>query len=212
MELTDPGSDASVLSEFRPRFLVGQAGQRLLEMMLEWREGPGLLKARGRQRTDATHVLASVRAMNRLGLLAESLRAALNELARMAPEWLRDVAPVAWYERYSRRIEDSRLPHGKAEREAYAERVGQDGFTPLSLLGSPEAPAELRASPMVEVLRRVRERHFRRDGGPSVGEAEGRCSCWPRPTCHRRPRGSSRPTTRRGRRRRTCNTWRRRWR
>jgi hypothetical protein len=33
-----------------------------------------LLKARGRQRTDATHVLASVRTLNRLELLAETLR------------------------------------------------------------------------------------------------------------------------------------------
>jgi len=30
------------------------------------------------------------------------------------------VTPLAWYERYSRRIEESRLPKDKAEREAYA--------------------------------------------------------------------------------------------
>src|SRR5512146_98080 len=86
------------------------------------------LKPRGRQRTDATHVLASVRTMNRLELLAETLRAALNELATVAPEWMRGAAPTAWHERYDRRIEDSRLPQGKAEREVYAAVVGRDGF------------------------------------------------------------------------------------
>ena len=52
------------------------------------REG-GLLKARGRQRTDSTHVLGAVRALNRLGCAIETLRAALNALATAAPGWLR---------------------------------------------------------------------------------------------------------------------------
>jgi transposase len=123
---------------------------------------------------DATHVLASIRTMTRLELLAESLRAALNELATVAPDWLRGGAPTAWYERYSRRIEDSRLPESKADREAYAEAVGLDGFTLLGLVDDPGAPAEVRASPMVGVLRRVWERHFRRDGDPPAGGTEGR--------------------------------------
>src|SRR3954452_4623022 len=78
LELTDPGFDASVLSEFRSRLLAGDAEERLLEKLLARCQALGLVKARGRQRTDATHVLASVRTMNRLELLAESLRAALN--------------------------------------------------------------------------------------------------------------------------------------
>src|SRR3954464_8973377 len=129
LELTDPGFDASVLSEFRSRLLAGEAEERLLEKLLERAKELGLLKARGRQRTDATHVLASIRTRNRLELLAETLRAALNELATEAPEWLRGVAPATWYERSPRRIEDSRLPQSKADRQAYAEQVGQDGFT-----------------------------------------------------------------------------------
>ena len=179
LELTDPGFDASVLSEFRSRLLAGEAEARLLEKLLGRAKELGLLKARGRQRTDATHVLASVRTMNRLELLAETLRAALNELAAEAPGWLRGAAPAAWYERYSRRIEESRLPQSKADRQAYAEQVGQDGFTLLGLLESTGAPVELRASPMVGVLRRVWERHFRCDGDPPGGEAGGRVELRP---------------------------------
>jgi transposase len=114
-----------------------------------------LLKARGRQRTDATHVLASVRAMNRLELLAESLRAALNDVAAIAPEWLRGMAPAAWYERYGRRVEDSRLPHVEADREVYARTVGEDGFFLLDQLETPEAAAELRELATVRVLRQL---------------------------------------------------------
>src|ERR671914_117308 len=36
LELTDPGFDASVLSEFRARLLDGQAERRLLDTLLDW--------------------------------------------------------------------------------------------------------------------------------------------------------------------------------
>src|SRR5436305_4850629 len=121
LELTDPGFDFSVLSEFRDRLLAGSAEELLLEKLLERCRALGLLKARGQQRTDSTHVLAAIRVLNRLELVAETLRATLNELATVAPDWLRDVAPLEWYERYGKRIEDARLPREKAAREAYAQ-------------------------------------------------------------------------------------------
>src|SRR5687768_15507512 len=142
LELTDPGFDHSVLCEFRSRLLEGSAEERLLHKLLEACQARGLLKARRRQRTDATHVLASIRVLNRLELLGETLRAALNELATVAPDWLRGVAPRAWYERYARRVEDGRLPRATAEREAYARAVGEDGFALLDRLDRPETAAE----------------------------------------------------------------------
>jgi transposase len=51
-------------------------------------------------------VLADVRGLNRLERVGETLRAALNELAVMAPDWLRALAPADWYERYGRRVEN----------------------------------------------------------------------------------------------------------
>src|SRR5690349_15450118 len=65
LALTDPGFDHTVLSEFRTR-LVGGAELLLLDALLERLKAEGLVKARGRSRTDSTHVLAAVRALNRL--------------------------------------------------------------------------------------------------------------------------------------------------
>jgi len=65
LELTDPGFDSTVLSEFRTRLVVGSAEQRLLDAILDSCRERKWLKARGRQRTDSTHVLARVRAVNR---------------------------------------------------------------------------------------------------------------------------------------------------
>ncbi len=86
LELTDPGFDFSVLSEFRSRLVEGEGEQLLLEKMLSRFKDRGWVKARGSQRTDSTHVLAAVRALNRLELVGETLRAALNALAVVAPE------------------------------------------------------------------------------------------------------------------------------
>jgi transposase len=68
LELTDPGFDFSVLSEFRDRLLAGSAEELLLEKLLERCRALGLLTARGQQRTDSTHVLAAIRVLNRLEL------------------------------------------------------------------------------------------------------------------------------------------------
>jgi transposase len=162
LELADPGFDFSVLSEFRDRLLAASAEELLLDKLLERCSAVGLLKARGQQRTDSTHVLAAVRVLSRLELVAETLRAALNELATVAPDWLRDRTPLEWYERYGRRIEDTRLPREKTAREAYARTVGEDGFHLLDAVEAPEAPEPVCQAPSIATLRRTWQRHYER--------------------------------------------------
>ena len=162
LDLTDCGFDFSVLSEFRGRLLEGGAPARLLDRLLACCQAQGLLKARGRQRADSTHVLAAIRTLNRLELVAETMRAALNELAREAPEWLQGVIPATWYERYGRRIEDSRMPREQSKRDAYAQSVGIDGFALLDALDSDEAPGGLRELSVIDTLRRTWHRHYER--------------------------------------------------
>jgi transposase len=89
LELTDPGFDHSILSEFRERLVDHQASSRLFDLVLERLQALGVIHARGRQRSDSTHVLGAIRAINRLELVGEAMRAALNALAIAAPEWLR---------------------------------------------------------------------------------------------------------------------------
>jgi transposase len=172
LELTDPGFDFSVLSEFRARLLDGNAAALLLDQLLERCQTHGLLKARGLQRTDSTHVLAAIRVLNRLELVAETLRAALNAVATVAPDWLQGLAPLEWYERYGKRIEDVRLPRAKADREAYAQRVGEDGFHFLDAIEAATAPKEAQDLPVIATLRRTWQRHYDRtvdEGASAVG-------------------------------------------
>jgi transposase len=88
LELTDPGFDFSALREVRARLLGGGQDQRLLEILLERLGERGLVKARGKQRTDSTHVLAAICTLNRLEFVGETRRAALHALAQSAPAWL----------------------------------------------------------------------------------------------------------------------------
>jgi transposase len=155
LELTDPGGDASVLCEFRARLIAGGLEQALLETMLARFKERGLLKARGQQRTDSTHVLAAVRTLNRLESIGETLRAALNSLATVAPAWLADLVAPDWFERYATRVEEYRLPKGEAARTALGERIGADGHTILVAVYAPSAPAWLRELPAVQTLRRA---------------------------------------------------------
>jgi transposase len=61
LEITDPGFDFSVLSEFRSRLLTNQAERRIFDIMLSQFRERGWIKERGKQRTDSTHVLAAIR-------------------------------------------------------------------------------------------------------------------------------------------------------
>jgi transposase len=174
LDLADAGFDHTVLCTFRGRLLAGDASERLLARVLDTARDAGLLKARGRQRTDSTHVLAAVRDLNRIELLAETLRAALNAIAGVAPDWLRALAPPEWHARYDRRIEDMRLPETGPKREAYVAQVGADGYRLLKALEGANAPPDAAALPTVAVLRRVWARHFERnEAGPDNGETGG---------------------------------------
>ncbi|MBZ9644546.1 IS1182 family transposase [Streptomyces sp. PSKA30] len=164
LELDDPGFDYSVLCEFRARLAEGGAADRLLEVMLQRLREAGLLKAGGRQRTDATHVLAAVRFLSRLELVGETLRAALEELAEAAPDWLTPLIEPEWGKRYGRKVEIGKLPGGKAAVTERAEQTGRDGQKILTAAWAASAPPHLRLLPQVEILRQVWVHHYYWDG------------------------------------------------
>jgi transposase len=108
LELTDPGFDFTLLHDFRERLLTNGREAQLLDTLLNACKARGLIKPRGTQRTDSTHVLAAVRTLNRLACVLEAMRLVLNRVAAVAPEWLQAWVPASWFERYGARAEHSR--------------------------------------------------------------------------------------------------------
>ena len=160
LALTDPGFDPSVLSEFRQRLTEHEQANVLLEVLLQRCAEAGLLKARGRQRTDSTYVLAAVRSLNRPELLGETLRTTLDRLATVAPAWVQVIAPATWYVQYGHRIESYRLPKTTDALTIWMEQVGQDGAALLAHADDPMAPAAVRDSEEVKCLRLVWQQQF----------------------------------------------------
>ena len=155
LSLIDPGFDYSVLSEFRARLIEGGAERLLLDTLLQRLRDQGLVKTKGRQRTDSTHILAGIRGLNRLERVGETMRAALNELAVVAPDWLQVLAPSVWYERYSCRVENYRLPKSEAARLELATAIGIDGRQLLAMVDAAVEQPWLAQLPATHVLREV---------------------------------------------------------
>jgi transposase len=155
LDITDPGFDATVLSEFRTRLVEGNAELLLFETMLTCLDDKGLLKVRGRMRTDSTHILAAIRTLSRLECIGETLRQAVNVLATVVPDWLRGWVPVEWYDRYSRRFEDYRLPKSRQDRYMLGEQIGQDGLFLWDQLSNNAELAQLCNLTALETLRQV---------------------------------------------------------
>jgi transposase len=166
LKLDDAGFDFSVLSKFRARLVEGNAERMLLDVLLQRLLKDGIIKARGRQRTDSTHVLAAVRTLNRLERIGETLRAALNALATVAPEWLTAQAPVEWYERYERRIENYHLPKTDTARQDLARTIGIDGQRLLHMIDTASDDLSwLDKTPAVQILRAIwAEQYVEQDG------------------------------------------------
>ncbi len=156
LDLTDSGFDSSVLSEWRNRLAEQGLANKLLDVMLLRFQEKNLIKHRGKQRTDSTQMIAAIRQVNRLELAGETLRAALNEIATVAPEWLKQIISEDWYERYRWHFDDYRLPKKKNEREQLAQQIGLDGHYLLAQVWQiKDEGLGLRHLWSVEVLRRV---------------------------------------------------------
>lgn len=113
-------------------------------------------------------MLAAVRALNRVELVTETMRHALDALATAAPDFLRDwinihVEPEqipGWSWKYSRRVEEGRLNVKEDKRQAAVEAIGRDGRQLLSAIYAPETSLWLREIPAVDTLRRVWMQNF----------------------------------------------------
>ncbi len=163
LPLDDPGFDHTVLAEFRARVAAAGLEQAALDALLARLTADGLVKAGGKQRTDSTHVVAAVAALNRLELAGEAVRAAVEALAAAHPDWLAQRICVSdWARRYGTPMTSWRPPASEARRKELAIAYARDGYALLEAVYDSSAPAWLREIPAVGVLRRVLVQNYAR--------------------------------------------------
>src|SRR5438876_1317425 len=179
LPLDDAGFDDSILSDFRQRLLAADAQELILEPMLQVCRQRGWLKAAGKQRTDATAVLARVRALSSLESVGESMRAALNALAQQEPAWLQAHLNPQWFDRSVHRFELARFPKAQTQQQQLREQVGQDVAQLLASLDQVATPQGLGSLPEVRLLRQIFAQHYEQQGqqirwrdGPAVTNEE----------------------------------------
>ena len=164
LPLTYTGFHFTDLYAFRGRLLAHQQERRMLDDLLAKLKALGLIKRRGKMRTDSTHLLAVVEQLSQLELVAESLRVALRAATDIAPEWVQQTLPPTFRDECSQR----QSGYGLSDNEvlAYLVKAGQDGFWFLAQVDQ-SAPEGVRQLSEVEVLRTVLHQQFPGgSGGP----------------------------------------------
>jgi transposase len=119
-------------------------------------------------------VLAAIRTLNRLELVLETLRAALNQLSEADARWVRGWVPLEWYDLYGLRAESYRLPKERSKRDALAVQIGADGYALMDAIYSRDDAQHLRCLPALEVLRCIWMQQYNRCSEPGLEEVRWR--------------------------------------
>lgn len=159
LPLTYEGFDFSVLSEFRDRLIAHEAEGRVFETLVTAFQELGLIKERGKQRTDSIAMLTKVRRLSRLELVVETLRLTVGALVKENQEWSEAMIPPSWEERYGERFVRQR--YSEKEWKEYEVHIGKDGHWLLNRLEKEGVPADLKDLAEVQILRTVWAQQFR---------------------------------------------------
>ena len=167
LPLNDLGFDPSILCEYRERVIRNERERMVFDRFLERLQENGWLKGRKKQRTDSLAIFGAIRELNRLELVMETLRLALEGIVQCEPEWFAEHVPDAWVDRYAEwtqaeRIVKERGAKGAAKTQALLIRTGRDGFTLLDALAAESTPADLWELESVTVMETVWLQQYQR--------------------------------------------------
>jgi len=166
LPLDDLGWSSTVLTDARERFCDGDPQQVFLDSFLNKANEKGLLNF-SKQRVDSTHIIACVRSLNRVELVLETTRNAIEALTEVDVEWLSSIRRDHWLKQYYLdRPFNYRLPKKEADRIKIAEVAGNDGFYILDCIekAAEEKKNIFKALEAIQTLEKVLEEQFSIDG------------------------------------------------
>ena len=114
------------LYAFRVRLYAQEQERLVFDQLLAKLKALGLIKAKGKMRTDSTHILAVAQRLSQLELVSESLRVALRAATDVAPEWVETALPEALREAYSVRASEYGLSAEEVQQKLLG--VSRDGY------------------------------------------------------------------------------------
>jgi hypothetical protein len=161
LKLSQGGFHPTTLVYFRQRLIEHAKADVAMRGVLAALQKEGLLPKRSKQRLDSTHVLSAVADLSSLECVRETLRLALEEIARR----LTDSERPDFWELFWERYVESKLDYksGVEVLKAKHRQAGEDCLRLLQWL-EPMA-AELRYGQQVEVLREVFAQQYQQKAG-----------------------------------------------
>jgi hypothetical protein len=162
------GFHATTLVYFRQRLLAQEQGRCVFDAILQGLEEKNLVRRRGRQRLDSTHILGLVSSMSRLETTRETIRLFLCMLERRGL-----LTTVPGWELLRERYLDSAIPWRQLTKEALAEKFRQAGQDIQTLLAWVRSQENWDEQDKTGLLERVFAEQFEVvDGTPAVRKGE----------------------------------------
>lgn len=164
-----PGFHPTCLVTFRERLMTHKEGRLIFDGILRPLHDKRLLKRRGKQRLDSTHVLGAVARMGRLEVVRETIRLFLEVILNMELQ-----ASLADWSLFYDRYIDSDIAWHKIKQDALSSKFQQAGYDILALLTwSQDRPAVL-AHGQSRLLQRVFDEQYElTEQGPQRRKREG---------------------------------------
>ncbi len=152
-----PGLEAKALCGFRQRLLHNQGGmyafQELVCRLSEYVNNPEKAHA------DTGKVLTAICTLNRIEMVVETMRNAVEALAASHTEWLRSIALPHWYSRYNSSNSLLLFPRSFHKTKDLLMAIGKDGQHLLDAVDGSDEPG-LALLPEILTLRQEWPLHF----------------------------------------------------
>lgn len=168
-----PGFNFSDLSNFRKRVMRNEQEKMIFEQVINYLQEQGYLKSKGKQRTDATHIIGNVMRLSRLELVWETLRLAVSALISADARWSLYHLPATFVEKHTKRQSQYHLSDTKVKQEM--QQAGGDGYWLLKRVE--EQGNHLVNLPEIETLKRVLEEQFSPPEGDNLPKARPDKDC-----------------------------------
>ncbi len=169
LKINDKGFHPTTLVTFRNRLTDHKDGRLIFDSILQALHKNGLVKRRGKQRLDSTHILGAVARMGRLEVVRETIRLFLEVAQKMQME-----TSLADWSSYCERYVDSDIAWHKASKETLNTKFHQAGLDIAALLAWAKKHPKLRDHQQTQLLQRVFEEQYElTEQGPKRRKNEG---------------------------------------
>ena len=173
-ELDWTGFNYSDLSNFRKRLLNNDQERLIFDRVLVYLREKGHIKAKGKQRTDATHILGRVMHLSRLELVQETIRLAVSALISADAPWSLHHLPSTFVETHSVRRDEYGLSKTKVKEKM--QKAGEAGYWLVERVEQ-HGQAALKELPEMQHLKRVLEEQFSRSDDENRPKARPNEDC-----------------------------------